>query len=360
MSNGIESRTTGKGVKRYRGAVKVDGKLKRGPWGSHAEARSWRSKALGEIEAGTAAADSPQTLREAWDAFLTAAQAGTGTRSYRPSTLRAYAYAWKRVDPELGAHKLTAIRKRDLQALVDRWAAAGVPPATIRNSLDPVRAVYRHALNRDLVAVNPTTGLELPKVDNARERFATKPESQKLLDALTEDRALWATAFYTGLRRGELRALRWDHIDFKSKTINVQRSWDDAEGDGPPKTKAAVRRIHIGTKLMAYLKAHKAATGRGGAALVFGRTADVPFATSSVDSRAKKTWKNAKLAPITLHECRHTFASWLIASGAEAKALSVVMGHESISITYDRYGKLMPGAEAAVGAALDKYLDAVE
>jgi len=67
-------------------------------------------------------------------------------------------------------------------------------------------------------------------------------------------------------------------------------------------------------------------------------------------------WAQAGLAPITLHECRHTFASLMIAAGVNAKALSTYMGHANIAITLDKYGHLMPGNEAEAAGMLDAYL----
>ncbi len=61
--------------------------------------------------------------------------------------------------------------------------------------------------------------------------------------------------------------------------------------------------------------------------------------------------------PITLHECRHTFASLMIAAGVNAKALSTYMGHANIAITFDRYGHLMPGNEEQAAGLLDAYLE---
>ena len=61
--------------------------------------------------------------------------------------------------------------------------------------------------------------------------------------------------------------------------------------------------------------------------------------------------------PITLHECRHTFASLMIAAGVNAKALSPYMGHANINITMDRYGHLMPGNEDQAAGLLDAYLE---
>src|SRR5579862_679806 len=71
---------------------------------------------------------------------------------------------------------------------------------------------------------------------------------------------------------------------------------------------------------------------------------------------AQKAWKAAKLAPIGLHEARHTFASLMIAAGVNAKALSTYLGHASVTITYDRYGHLMPGNEDQAALLLDKLL----
>jgi integrase len=73
--------------------------------------------------------------------------------------------------------------------------------------------------------------------------------------------------------------------------------------------------------------------------------------------RTQKAWKEAGLQKIGLHECRHTFASLMIAAGVNAKALSSYMGHSSVTITYDRYGHLMPGNENEAAQLLDAYLE---
>lgn len=74
--------------------------------------------------------------------------------------------------------------------------------------------------------------------------------------------------------------------------------------------------------------------------------------------RAATAWRLAEVRNrITLHECRHTFASLMIAAGVNAKALSTYMGHSSVTINYDRYGHLMPGNEDAAAALLDAYLE---
>jgi integrase len=91
--------------------------------------------------------------------------------------------------------------------------------------------------------------------------------------------------------------------------------------------------------------------------LVFGASATVPFPPTPLANRAKAAWGRAGLEPITLHECRHTFASLMIAAGVNVKALSEYMGHANISITLDRYGHLMPGNEEEAAGLLDAYLE---
>lgn len=101
---------------------------------------------------------------------------------------------------------------------------------------------------------------------------------------------------------------------------------------------------------------HKLATGRDGDDLAFGRTADRPFEPSTVAKRARRAWAAGGLEAIGLHDCRHTFASLMIAAGVNAKALSTFMGHASITITLDRYGHLFPGSEGEAAGLLDAFL----
>jgi integrase len=91
--------------------------------------------------------------------------------------------------------------------------------------------------------------------------------------------------------------------------------------------------------------------------LVFGATPVRPFDPAALARRARRAWAPAGLTAITLHEARHTFASLMIAAGVNAKALAVYMGHVSVTITYDRYGHLMPGNEEEAAALPDAYLD---
>jgi integrase len=263
--------------------------------------------------------------------------------------------------------KLHEIQRRDLQDLADRLLAKGLDASTVRNAIAPVRCIYRRAVARGELAVNPTSGLELAAPQGRRDRRADPVEATALIEALPEkDRALWAVAFYGGLRAGEIQGLRWEDVDPAGGVMRVERAYDPKAGEFvEPKSRAGRRTVPIPAVLRDFLLEHRMRQGRRDG-LVFGRDAEHPFTSSNVWRRARTAWKamNAEraklnlepLESIGLHEARHTFASLMIAAGVNAKALSTFMGHSSIQITLDRYGHLMPGSEEEAAGLLDAYL----
>ena len=221
----------------------------------------------------------------------------------------------------------------------------------------PLRVIFRRAIEDGDLALNPTSHLRLPAVRGRRERIASPDEALHLLAALPErDRAVWATALYAGLRRGELMALRWEDVDFAKAVIHVECAYDEkSRVRVEPKSHAGRRTVPIVGALRDELVAHRARQGSS-SGLVFGSAAENPFIASNLWRRAQVAWRRAGLEPIGLHESRHTFASVMIAAGVNAKAITTYMGHASIQTTYDLYGKLMPGSEAEAALLVDAYL----
>ncbi len=337
---------------------KRDGKKIRRTFPSLQAARSWRHDASTQVGKGMMRTPSRLSLAQVAETWLAGAGDGSirnrlGDR-YKPSAVRGYEQALRlRLLPELGGVRLVELHRRDVQALIGRMQAAGLEPSTIRNTLLPLRAIYRH--HADDAPVNPTVGVRLPAVRGRRDRIVAPDQAVELLMALKErDRVLYATAMYAGLRLGELRALRWSDVDLATGVIRVERSWDAKEGVIEPKSRAGRRRVPIVPVLRELLVEHRMrGTGEG---LVFGK-GDQPLQISSSDARVKRAWKVARLEQITLHEARHTFASMMIAAGVNAKALATYMGHSSVTITFDRYGHLMPGNEAEAATLLGAYLE---
>jgi integrase len=144
--------------------------------------------------------------------------------------------------PVFGDARLADISRVDLQEFADRLVGQGHDPSTVHSALMPLRAIYHRTLARGQVALNPTTGLSLPTVRGKRDRIASPKEAAKLIEALpAQDQALWATAIYAGLRRGELMALRWKDVDLGEGLIRDERAWDPKAGVIEPKSAAGGR-----------------------------------------------------------------------------------------------------------------------
>jgi integrase len=154
----------------------------------------------------------------------------------------------------------------------------------------------------------------------------------------------WATAFYAGLRRGELVGLGWEDVDLAANQIRVARGWDAVEGEIAPKEPTGRRKVPLPAVLHNYLWEHRLASDDQ---RVFGP----PRAIRTCVEQAAKTWKTASVEPVTPHDARH--ASLMIAAGVSAKEVSVFMGHANIGVTIDLYGHLLPGSEAEAAALVD-------
>jgi integrase len=260
--------------------------------------------------------------------------------------------------PIIGALPMSEVTRKVLQAVVDDMQRGGLSASTIRNAINPLRVVFRRAVRDGDVKINPTIDLDLPVVTGKRRKVAPPDQALKLIDSLPRlaDQVLWAIALLAGLRRGELRALPWANIDLARNLIHVESGWDRGEGRIDPKSAAGIRDVPIIPDLRERLVEWKLACPWSNG-LVLGRTATAPFDPSTIHDRARRAWSTAKLASITLHEARHSYASMLIAAGAEPRTVMELMGHSSITVTYDLYGHLFPGTHERTGEQLQTYLD---
>ncbi|MEJ7891398.1 MAG: site-specific integrase [Solirubrobacteraceae bacterium] len=316
---------------------------------------------MAALRSGKLTEAKPKTsVREVCERWLGEARGGIvrarNGSEYKPGTVVAYEQELRlRVYSDLGTAPFYRLRRRHVQEHVDRLVARGCSPATIGKTIAALGVVYSRAIQLDDLDLSPTTGVRLPTVRNGRERFATPAEAALLLAAVPErDRGIWATAMYAGLRRGEIAALRWADVDLKAGTLEVTRSWHPQHGYGETKSRNR-RRVPIIAELREHLAAARLRQGLGGE-LCFAEPDARPFRADTFQQRADDAWTAAGLTRLTLHDCRHTFASLAIAAGVNAKALSTYLGHSTVAITLDRYGHLMPGNEAEAAGLLDAYL----
>jgi integrase len=341
------------------------GKKLRKSFATEREAKTWRQDAQRALRLGTATAATTPRVEDAARDLLAGMRSGAipakGGKPFRGSTIRAYdrmlaAY----IVPDLGPRRLASIRHIDLLDHIERLTARGLAPATVKHAMDPLRVILRRAYTRRRDPDQPGDRLEFPGSQvRPRDRVATPGQIAALVAALDEpvDRALWAAGFYAGLRAGELRALRWRHVDLVLGRISVEDAMDEKQDITPPKTKAGTRHVPIVPHLRRHL-----VTLRGDAiprpdAFVFGDADDVAFGLKGMYGRARRNWKAAGITEtFTLHEARHCCISIWAMTISNPKTIQSYAGHASIVMTLDRYGKLMPGSDDAEVARISAYL----
>ncbi len=384
VSEGIRIRV-GKKATVYQAVVYLPGGGRRcKSFPSERSAKRWRTTTLSAIQSGKFRKATRLTVEAAAEMLIADMESGSAlTRSgkpYKPSVIRSYRDNLKlHVTPRLGGDLLEKVTRADVQLLVDTMLREGANASTVRNAIMPLRVIYRRAIQRELLNASPCEYLEVPAVSGSRDRIATPEEAANLLESLfghaEKDRPIWATAFYAGLRRGELRGLRVTDIDLVGGVIRVRQALDELGAVIEPKSKAGIRKVPIVAVLRPYLE-NLPTDG-----LAFPSSVGNGFNIGRVRRRAHHAWSRTftcgcrtdenKPAPercpdhntqsipqIGLHECRHTLASLLIAAGVNAKALSTFMGHSSIAVTYDVYGHLLDGAEAEAASRVDAFLAA--
>jgi integrase len=234
----------------------------------------------------------------------------------------------------------------------------------IRNTLIPVRSIYRRAVRLEPVQSNPTTDRDLPMVDGKPRNPVTSAVGVELIAAIPRDeRALWATALFAGLRLGELLALDSSCVDMANGKIRVERSYDPKGGFVDPKSKKGKRTVPTAAELRDYLTDQRLRTH--GMGLVFGKTPEQPLQPQTIYDRARRAWREANkeraavnlpaLPDCTPHDFRHSYGTMLIFAGVNPKAVCAFMGRANITVTFDIYGHILPGSEAQAGALQDTY-----
>jgi integrase len=272
----------------------------------------------------------------------------------QPSTVEAYAGRLQRhVLKRLGERRLDETGVDDVLALISELRKKGYSGTTIAATLTPLSRLFAHAARRGLIEVNPVSKLdrsERPRVSR-RERPVLSPEEiGRLLEAAAPRfRTLIATAILSGLRQGELLGLHWRDVDFDHELIHVRTALDRKRQDVPPKTERAVRDVVLMPALADALRQHqKETTFNQAADYVFTTRSGTPHHAPHIGLRAlKPALEDAGLQPIRWHDLRHTFASLLIAGGANITFVSRQLGHTSSQITLGIYAHLLDGEEQA-------------
>ncbi len=294
-----------------------------------------------------------QVAAEMFEAIQSGLLPTTSGSPYKPSTIRGYRLHYRNeIEPSFGALKINRLSRKHIQKLVDELAAKK-SSSSIRNALMPLRLIVRFALQRDLIDSDPFQAIQLPGKFEEPVRVLSVKEANSVVSTLKgQDRAIFAAALFAGLRLGELRALRWNTVDFELGIIRVEASWDREDGEIQPKSRAGIRTVPLVPELGDILKELDQGDG---SAFVLG-SSDKPFGQQSLYQRTDKALKRVGLSGTRLHPCRHFFASMLIASGATIKEVQTYMGHSTVQITLDRYSHLLGGDETRAAERFSAYL----
>ena len=303
----------------------------------------WTEPRLGKIRFDTYAAE--------W--LATKADVGPQTMTNVQGRLR------KHIVPTFGSMSMAAVRPADVRKFVAKLVESGLAPSTVKSIYLTASQVFAQAVTDGLIGRTPCLGIRLPE-ERQREQmhFLTPDQVAVLADAIDPRyRTLVYAAAYTGMRAGELGALRLGRLNLLAGTVDVTESMMEVGGQlvtGPTKT-GRPRTLTLPRFLAEMLGEH---IGRYPSAegFVFTMAEGGPIRQRNFYRRHfKPAVLEAGLpAGLHFHSLRHTCAAFLIADGRHMEEVKDHLGHSSIRVTSDRYGHLFPKARQAVADGLDE------
>ncbi|HXD54704.1 MAG TPA: site-specific integrase [Solirubrobacteraceae bacterium] len=258
------------------------------------------------------------------------------------------------LDPQLGDRAIDAITPEDVEDLMRAMTAAGVGAKSVRNYLGTLSATFRFAQHprREWAIKNPVEAIDLPPVEARTEiQYLKVTEVEALASAAVDgehqalDRALYLTGAMTGLRQGELIALRWSDVDWSAQRIRVRRSHVLGQFD-TPKSRRSVRSVPMSMRLAGELDAWQQATAWGGDdELVFAEpSSGEVLRRGALMRRYRRALKAAQLDPARrFHDLRHTFGTTMAAGRVPMRTLQEWMGHRNLATT-EIYADYAPNA----------------
>ena len=265
------------------------------------------------------------------------------------ATLHSYrGHVKNHIEPKIGhllLNELTAVDVRDFLDCMLRDSTR----AMAKKCLTTLRSIISAAQERGLVQHNVARDVKLRRSErhDPERVFPTKDEVRALIsNAPPRHQPLIMTAIFTGLRMSELRGLPWDAIDFDRSVITVRKRADRYCNMGNTKSKSGRREIPMGPQLAKVLREWKLACPPGVLDLVFPNGAGKVETHSNIYNRIFKPLMvscgivEGDTPRFSLHALRHAAASLFIEQGWPPKKIQTMLGHSSITMTYDVYGHL--------------------
>lgn len=342
--------------------------------GTKKQAQAHLIRLLAEVNAGTAVDPSRMTVGEYVRSWL------DGATHLAPKTLERYReLAECQIIPHLGTVPLQRLRPAQIEdwhnTLLKSGGRGGRPLAarTVGHAHRVLHAALARAAKLETVSRNVAGVLSPPKVEAAEVECLDDSQITEVL-ALLKNHSLYpivVTALGTGMRRGELCALLWRHVDLEGASVTVERSLEETNGGlraKQPKSRHGRRRISLPASVVETLRAHKLRQGELRLALGLGRPGpdDLVFCLEDGSplppDRLSQQWRRAavslKIPAVTFHAFRHSHASALIAAGVDIVTVSRRLGHGSPTITLGIYAHLFKNTDTAAAAAIETALGA--
>ena len=330
------------------------------------EAESAAASLINEVEQGDFVEETNQTFIEFADEWLRIYKDSTDVK---PGTIRVRIHEIGKLLPYFGQLKLKNITRKVYQDALDDLWAQGYAQSTREGINRTGRMIFRKALEFDLIKKDPTEFTYLKKVKKTIEqleeeeipKYLEKEELALFLstaknDGLEMDYLIFTVLAYTGIRVGELVALKWKDVDFTNHTISITKTYYNPNNNTvkyqlvPPKTKKSRRKIVVDKDVIQSLKNHKEfqvkvikhlGDGYYNKEFVFAKMArqhGYPIVIKTVQNRMARLLKIAGLNPeLTPHSLRHTHTSLLAEAGVSFEQIMDRLGHSDDQITKDVY-----------------------
>jgi integrase len=327
------------------------------------------AKALSDREGGLLFDAGSLTVGEYLDRWLTDSVKDT----VRLTTYQGYERICRlHIKPSLGRVRLKDLTVAHVRGLYRERLKAGLAPRMVQLIHVTLHKALKQAVMDGLIPRNVTEAVKPPQPEKKEIRPLSPEQARALLRTAKKERleALYVLAITTGMRQGELLALKWEDVNFEAGVLQVRRTLSTATGGGftfsAPKTAKSRRSIKLPNTALSSLRKHRKAQleermrlselfiDQG---LVFTSRVGTPISRQDLITRSfKPLLKRAGLPDIRFHDLRHTCATLLLGKGVHAKFVQELLGHATISITLDTYSHVLPGMGDAAAGAMDEAL----
>jgi integrase len=274
---------------------------------------------------------------------------------YKKSTQKNHRHiVEKHLLPHFGDKAVAEVTRQEVQAYVASLTQAGYAPKTIDHIHDVLSAVLRTAVKWGHLQANPAREVDLPALKTVRAKWAlTIAQAAQLLDVLPPlARTMVGLVMLSGLRRGEVFALRWRDLDEQGQCLTVREAVYEGTFD-TPKTEAGIRQIPLSAAaitLIADWRAHAKDTKAD--ALVFSTWSGEPISPNNVlRQQVFPACDRLGLKRVTWLTLRRTYSSWAHEKGVPGKVVAQLMGHTKVDTTLNVYTQVIDGA---LRTAVDK------